>query len=159
MNVYSNTMFDPQDATLAEERKRNQKKRIYAKSRPVMKSIAFLDSSFLHDKRVSSPNSRHIQKLIDSGNVNALLCNRAWDSQRTRNEILKIAPVNFNDIYILRTDSINLKSGLIACPEMCSMSEILEMYRHGKYVYVLQVGQYPIPANYVSHECMPFQSI
>jgi len=136
MNVYT---FDPHDLSLGTEKKRYQKKRIYAASRTVAKIIVFIPAQSLgSDHTVALPSGSQIKKLEESRNVKTILCKRSWTSEEVRTNVQALAPSLFTDIAFLKPVYGQQKMKYLCLAKDPEMNALLSWF-HQKYIYVLQV--------------------
>lgn len=138
MQVYSvnETAFDPLDHSIDNEKARKSKKRIYKLSRPVQKSIVFLNQSCLQPNHtILYPSGMALRKLNPNQNIPKFSCSRTWDNEETRQKLLQVSP--FPDFIYLRPAA----SLCMTVSDECSMDVLLKRFAGGHNIYLLEVQQ------------------
>ena len=144
MQVYSEKVFDPLDQAIDNENARRSKKRIYKLSRPVQKSIVFLDSSFLQPNHtISYPSGMAQRKMAPSRSIK-LSCSRSLNTAETKKKLLEVSP--FPDFICLRPAAAvegqekSMNAGLcMTVADECPMDVLLKRFAGGHNIYLLEV--------------------
>lgn len=136
MSLYSQR-FDPFKSSVAEQKIKG-KKRKYTASRSVTKNVVFLSAACVNpDRSISVPSSQSMRKLTEEGFVNAILCNRSWDSLQVHRNIVALTPPR-EDVILLKPIQDGDQMRCMSVMKDCNMDKLLSLFPR-KYIYVLQV--------------------